>query len=158
MKKVFFYNAIILLSLMIMSSTCSVNDDDDDELLNNSSEIASINDDASNGVWVITYYYDTDHEETSNFTGYTFTFGSNGVLTATNGVNTYTGSWSVTDDSSSSTSSSDDIDFNIAFSSPSDFEELTDDWEIISHTSTRIELRDISGGNGGTDFLTFERN
>ena len=157
MKKTFFYNCILLLSAVLFISTgCSSNDDD--ELFNTVSEIASINDNASSGTWIITYYYDTDHEETSNFTGYSFTFGSNGILTASNGVNIYTGSWSVTDDSSSSTSSSDDIDFNIAFSSPPDFEELTEDWEITSHTSTKIVLKDISGGNGETDFLTFERN
>ncbi len=38
-----------------------------------------------------------------------------------------------------------------------DFEELSDDWDIISHSSTKIELIDISGGNGGTDYLTFEK-
>ena len=158
MKKVLFYNLVLMLSLLIMSSTCSVNDDDDD-LLNNSSEIATIKSSATAGVWIVTYFYDTDHEETSNFTGYTFAFGSNGVLTATNGVNTYIGSWSVTDDSSSSSSSSnDDIDFNIAFSAPNDFEELTEDWEISSHSSTKFVLKHVSGGNGGTDFLTFERN
>lgn len=44
------------------------------------------------------------------------------------------------------------------FTSPPDFEELTDDWDIISQTSSKIELIDISGGNGGTDYLTFQKN
>jgi hypothetical protein len=39
-----------------------------------------------------------------------------------------------------------------------DFEDLNDDWDIISRSSTKIELIDISGGNGGTDYLTFEKN
>ena len=51
-----------------------------------------------------------------------------------------------------------DIDFNIFFASPADFAELSDDWEIISHSATKIELRDVSGGNGGIDLLTFEKN
>ncbi len=55
-------------------------------------------------------------------------------------------------------SSSGDIDFNIFFASPADFEELSDDWEIISHSASKIELRDVSGGNGGVDLLTFEKN
>ncbi len=54
-------------------------------------------------------------------------------------------------------STSGDIDFNIFFASPADFAELSDDWEIISHSATKIELRDVSGGNGGTDLLTFEK-
>ena len=69
----------------------------------------------------------------------------------------YTGTWSVTNSSSSSSSSSDDIDFNILFNSPPNFEELSEDWDIISHTSAKIELIHVSGGNGGTDYLTFER-
>ena len=50
-------------------------------------------------------------------------------------------------------------DFNLFFSVPdsSDFEDLNDDWDIISVTSSKVELIDISGGNGGTDYLTFER-
>lgn len=59
---------------------------------------------------------------------------------------------------SSSGSTSNDIDFNIFFSSPADFAELTEDWDIISHTASKIELKHVSGGNGGTDLLTFEKN
>ena len=51
-----------------------------------------------------------------------------------------------------------DIDFNIFFSAPADFAELSDDWDIISHTALKIELIHVSGGNGGTDLLTFEKN
>ena len=38
------------------------------------------------------------------------------------------------------------------------FEDLNDDWDFISQSSTKIELIDVSGGNGGTDYLTFEKN
>ena len=51
-----------------------------------------------------------------------------------------------------------DIDFNIFFSAPADFAELSEDWDIISHTASKIELIHVSGGNGGTDLLTFEKN
>ncbi|TBN01411.1 hypothetical protein EYD45_13485, partial [Hyunsoonleella flava] len=100
---------------------------------------------------------DSGENETSDFTGYNFSFNSDGSLVATNGTDTLTGTWSVTDDSSSS---DDDIDFNIFFPVPdtNDFEDLNDDWDIISYTSTKIELIDISGGNGGTDNLIFEKN
>ena len=37
------------------------------------------------------------------------------------------------------------------------FEELNDDWDVVSQSATKIELIDVSGGNGGTDYLTFER-
>jgi hypothetical protein len=50
-----------------------------------------------------------------------------------------------------------EIDFNIFFSSPVDFAELSEDWNIISYTATKIELIHQSGGNGDTDLLTFEK-
>jgi len=29
---------------------------------------------------------------------------------------------------------------------------------VIQQSSTLIKLEDVSGGNGGTDYLTFEKN
>jgi len=147
MKKLLFYIMVLMLTII---SSCSKD---------NSS--SSVKDDvvntASSGTWKITYFFDTDKEETGNFTGYNFTFGSDGVLTARNGINTYSGSWSITS-SSSNDDSLDDLDFMIFFTTPSDFEELSEDWEILSRSDSKIELRHISGGNGGTDLLTFEKN
>lgn len=155
MKTKFKLGLLMVLSMTLFSTTCS--SDDDNNPSDNTAQIEDITNTAETGDWIITYFYDTDSEETSNFNGYTFTFGSSGTLTATNGTNTYTGTWSVTD-SNSNDDSSDDIDFNIFFSSPPNFEELSDDWDIISYTATKIELIDVSGGNGGTDYLTFEKN
>ena len=110
------------------------------------------------GTWKITFYQDSGINETSNFAGYNFTFGSNSVLTATNGTNSYVGTWSVTTDNSGDDSPSSDLDFNIAFASPANFSELTEDWNIIEKTDTKIKLVHESGGNGGTDYVTFEKN
>lgn len=150
-----------MLSFSLMSSMCS-NDDDDGSPNNNSQQIAEIENTVESGTWRITNFNDSGQNETSDFNGYDFSFNSDGSLVATNGSNTMTGTWSVTDDSNSSddSSSDDDIDFNIFFPVPdsNDFEDLNDDWDIVTTTSTRIELIDISGGNGGTDMLTFEKN
>lgn len=157
MKKGFYFGLLLMLSFSLMSSTCS-SDDDDGGQIDNSQEIAQIENDVQSGTWRITSYVDSGQDETNDFNGYTFTFGSDGTLTAENGTNTMTGTWSVTDDSSSSSSS--DIDFNIFFPVPdtNDFEDLNDDWDIVSSMSTKLELIDVSGGNGGTDTLTFEKN
>lgn len=146
---------IFLLSLTLLSTTCS--SDDDNSPIDNTAQIDDISDTAESGNWIITYFYDTDSDETSDYNGYTFTFENSGTLTATNGTNTYSGLWSVTN-SNSNDDSSNDIDFNIFFASPPDFEELSDDWEIITYNASKIELTDVSGGNGGIDFLTFEKN
>lgn len=109
------------------------------------------------GTWKITYFMDKTEDKTANFSGYNFTFGASNALTATNGTNNYSGTWSVTD-SNSDDDSIDDLDFNISFTAPDTFTDLTDDWEIMEHTTTKIKLKDVSGGSGETHYLTFEKN
>ncbi len=161
MKKIFNIGLLLMLSFSLMSSMCS-SDDDDGSPNDNSLQIADVISTAQSGTWRITNFNDSGQNETSDFNGYDFTFNSDGSLVATNGSNTVTGTWSVTDDSNSSddSSSDDDIDFNIFFPVPdsNDFEDLNDDWDVVTTTSTRIELIDISGGNGGTDTLVFQKN
>jgi len=157
MKKSIKIACIAVLSLTLLSSTCS-SDDDNNVMVDNSAEIQTIVNLAESGAWQITYFFDDPTDETNHFSGYQFLFNSNGTITASNSTSTVTGTWSVTDDSSSDDSSSDDdIDFNISFASPADFQELSDDWDILSRSNSKIELIDVSGGNGGTDYLTFEK-
>ncbi len=141
----------ILFLLIVTVSLFSCKKDDN---TSNSSTITTINlaATASTGTWRITYYYDTDHEETSNFAGYAFTFAGGNVLTATKaGSPTVTGTWTTgTDDSK--------VKLILSFTTPASFSELSDDWHVIERTDTRIKMQDVSGGNGGTDFLTFEKN
>ena len=141
-----------ILVTMIMSS-CTNNDIPNTNTNNPSSIINIVN----NGTWRITYYYDTDQEETNNFNGYNFTFGANNVLTASNGTITNTGTWTITDSNSNDDNIS-DLDFNILFSTPAQFVEISDDWEIMEKSNTVIKLKDVSGGNGGIDYLTFTKN
>ncbi len=143
--------SIRLIFIFLIAAVACNNDDSTNS---NQSKVEGI---AKSGTWRITYYYDTDKEETANFTGYNFTFGASKVLTATNGANTHTGTWSITDHNSND-DSMDDLHYNIAFTAPPAFEELSDDWEIMEVTDTKIKLVDVSGGNGGTDYLTFEKN
>ncbi len=157
MKKGLYFSFLVMLSFSLMLLACS---SDDDDVKDNSQQISQIENIVESGTWRITNFIDSGKNETSDFTGYDFLFNSDGSLIATNGTNTIDGTWSITDDSSSSSSSDDDIDFNIFFPVPdtNDFEDLNDNWDIISSTSTKIELIDISGGNVGTDTLTFEKN
>lgn len=148
---------IPLLAALFMLNVASMCSSDDDNS-NSSQDPTPVINTVNNGTWRITFFEDSGTNETSHFTGYNFTFGSGNVLTATNGTNTYTGVWSVTSDDSNDDSPSNDLDFNIAFSAPANFAELTEDWNIITYTSTKIQLIHVSGGNGGTDYVTFEKN
>lgn len=136
-------------------SSCT---DEDDTVVNNSVDPTPVINVVNNGTWRVTFYEDSSVDETSNFTGYNFSFGAGNVLTATNGTNTYSGTWSVTSDNSLDDSPSNDLDFNIAFAAPANFADLTDDWNIISYTAAKIQLIHVSGGGGGTDYITFEKN
>ena len=111
---------------------------------------------------MISRFIDSGVDETDDFTGYEFTFNEDGTLSATNGTSTIEGSWSVTSDDDSSDDSPDepfdDIDFNIFFASPDNFNELTEDWEIVSRSGTQIELIHISGGDGSIDNLTLVKS
>lgn len=118
--------------------------------------ISTVKSETMQGTWRITKFVDSGDDGTASFNGYNFTFG-NGSLSASNGSGTVMGNWSVTD-SNSSDDSPEDLHFNISISTGGSFDELTDDWHFISHSSTKIELIDQSGGNGGTDYLTFEKN
>ena len=142
--------SLFVLLVVLTISSCS--NDDDNSVTNQT----NIENKVQKGIWQITKFIDSGDDETENFDGYSFTFNSNNILVATNGTNTYNGAWSITDDNSND-DSSDDLDFNISFTSPPDFEELSEDWDIISITTNKIELIHISGGNGGTDYLTFQK-
>lgn len=102
------------------------------------------------GSWRVTLYSDNGNNETSKFTGYNFTFSSSGVVTAVKSGSTVSGTWSGSNDDSQNK-------LNLFFTSPPDFEEISDDWHILQKSSSKIELEDVSGGNGGTDLLTFEK-
>jgi len=140
------------LIFMNLFSSCSKSNDNPTNTVQK-----QIENNVSLNTWRITYFNDSGNDETNHFVGYNFTFGINGALTATNVTNTYSGTWNITDNNSSD-DTKDDLDFNINFNLTNDFGDLSDDWGIISQSSTKIELTDVSGGKGGTDFLTFEKN
>ena len=154
MKKLKLIPFLAVLFMLNVASMCS-NSDDNSPSPVDPTPVINV---ATSGTWRITLFNDSGSNETSNFTGYNFTFGSANVLTASNGTNTHLGTWSVTSDNSGDDSPSNDLDFNIAFASPLNFEELTEDWNIISYTTTEIKLIHVSGGDGSIDYLTFVKN
>lgn len=145
---------LLCIFMLNVASMCSKDDDNSNPPANPAPIINTVN----QGTWRVTLYNDSGTVKTSNFTGFNFTFGAGNVLSAVNGSTTYNGSWSVTSGDSNDDNPSNDLDFNIAFTTPANFAELTDDWDIVTYSASKIELRDVSGGNGGTDLLTFQKN
>ncbi len=131
--------ASIFTLLMIVAISCNT--------LTNTNTSNTI----KNGTWRITYYYDTDHEETSSYSGFNFTFASNGTVAATNGIITVNGTWTTGSDDSQ-------VKLILNFGSTVPFDELNDDWHVTELTDVLVKMDDVSGGGGGTDYLTFEKN
>jgi hypothetical protein len=102
------------------------------------------------GQWKVTLFSENGVVETSKFSNYVFTFSSNGTVSAVRSGSTVNGSWSDGNDDSQKK-------LNMNFASPVDFTEISDDWHILQETSSKIQLEDVSGGNGGTDLLTIEK-
>ncbi len=141
MRKQLLFFAFAALTLF---SSCDKNNDDN-------ITTASVSNTVTTGTWRITYYWDTDHEETSNFTGYSFTFTGGNAVTAVNGGTTVTGTWQTGNDNST-------VKLVINFVSPGNFSELSEDWHVLERTNTKIRMQHVSGGGGGTDLLTIEKN
>lgn len=104
------------------------------------------------GTWRISYFFDKQ-DETGNYNGYTFEFGSNGSLTAARSGQSWSGSWSTGFDDSANKFL---IDFN--GNPPSALLELEEDWRIIQQTDTFMHFEHTSGGNGDTDVVKFVRD
>jgi len=138
--------------LAIFISSCS-----SDYFGNDLTVVEQITKDVNSGSWIITLYSDSGVDETQHFSSYEFTFGSDGVVSASDGTNEYQGTWDISSEMGDD-DSIDDVHFNLYFNLMNDFEDLNDDWEILANTASKIELVDISGGDGDTDYLTFEKN
>ena len=140
------------LGLLVLAASCS-------KWQSNQKQITKI---STDGTWIVSSYIDDGDDETNDYTNYRFVFLEDGTLNATDLLSSnstpYMGSWSITDSNSSDDDDSlDDLDFNINFNLNNVLDELSDDWDIISYTDTEIKLVDVSGGGGGTDYLTLTK-
>lgn len=140
---------VVLLIIVVTGTFVSCSNDD------SKNTVDDVTDSVKDGVWKISYFYDSGKDETQDYAGYNFTFDDNTVLTASKEMNSYTGVWSV-----SKSTSDDDLYstiFNIAFGSPDILIDLTDDWKVIENTGTSLKLKDDSKGDSAIDYLTFEK-
>jgi hypothetical protein len=142
-----------LLSLSLLALVCSCS-----KWQSNQKQINNI---TTDGTWIISSYIDDGDDETADFATFRLSFLESGVLNATDllssNSNPYAGSWSVTDANSNDDDNLADLDFNINFSVSNKLDDLSDDWDIISYTETEINLIDVSGGSGGPDYMTLNK-
>lgn len=102
------------------------------------------------GTWKVTQYSSNGTDELSYFSGYELTFNDNGNAVAVKSSNSFSGSWNTGTDNSQ--------DKLVLSFGTSPLDKLNNDWHIIEKTTTKFRLEDVSGGNGGTELLTLEKN
>jgi hypothetical protein len=102
------------------------------------------------GTWRITLFMEEGNNETSDFNGYAFTFNEDGSVDAIGSGGAVEGTWSTEKDDG-------DLKLYLNFTDPL-LSEIADDWHILSQSDAKLEMEDVSGGDGGTDELVLEKN
>lgn len=155
MKKIFFYPLLFGLFLLNVAGTCCA---DDPEVVSvEKNNLAQVNSILSQGNWKVSYFLDKNSNMTNQYLGYNFTFGTNEILTSSNGENIFTGNWSIVKSNSIDDNPDNDLDFTISFSSPDKLIELTQHWDVTEITETKVRLKSKSGNVDGINYLTFEK-
>jgi len=126
---------LILLATTISFASCSKSNDDNVNPNNPTGKVEQVS-----GDWTVTYFTDSGKDETSDFSGYSFVFATDGTLTANSNSGTFTGTWRIGDNSSDDDNSSNRLVINITGNKAMDH--LQDDWVILKLSGTEIWLKD----------------
>ena len=143
MKTSINFKAVATLALIIVLSTnCSKN---------SSSDNGSLSSIVTSGQWHVSLFSEHGNNETSDFNNYNFTFLSDGTLMAEKGSSMVHGTWS-------ENSSSKKLIINLGPKQDSNkpLGELTDDWEIVATSGTKISLTDDNSSRD--ELLEFTRH
>ena len=111
-----------------------VADDNNNNGTNNSPVISTSV--LTKGSWRVSYYHESNDDHSSDFSGYVFTFSSNGTLTAVRDGSLNRGTWRNDDDGR---------EFHISIAGNDALDELERGWSVISSGNSEIDLRDDGG-------------
>ncbi len=142
---------ILILFAIVAFASCSSDDDSGNV---NTNEFENIKTTLPQGEWKVSLLIDGQSDHTAAFESFVFTFNQDGTVMAKNDLFTENGTWAYDNSSSSSDNSEELI---LQFSEMTPFDEINDDWDIVSVNNSKIELSDISGGNGDVQLLTFTK-
>ena len=142
MKRIF-----ILISFIAFASCSS----DDDAGNVNTNEFEHIKSTLPQGEWKISKFIDIETDKTSAFESFVFTFNEDGSVTAQNDLFTENGIWAYDNTSNNAE------ELVLQFSEQVPFDEINDDYDIVSVSNSTVELADESGENGEIEILTFTK-
>ncbi|MEJ2583647.1 MAG: hypothetical protein P8Z38_00945 [Robiginitalea sp.] len=129
---------------LIMERVCAADTEDGD--------VMGISGTLMAGDWMVAQYTEAGTDKTMDYQGYDFTFAMQHELTvSTNMDPVKSGIWRVVRDSDGGL----EVYLNLG-DDGDQLSELTDDWDFVSISETRLELKDESD-DGTVDTLVFER-
>jgi hypothetical protein len=103
----------------------------------------------TDGQWLVANYNDSGANETNTYSNWILTFNIDGTVKAEND-SIIEGTWSgIMNDGK--------LKMVLNFGTQIPFDKFNDDWDVFSVIANRLELRDVSGGDGTTDKLVFEK-
>lgn len=143
---------ILILFAVTALAACSSKDDSGDA---NTNEFEQIKTTLPQGQWKVSKLIEGESDHTINFESFVFTFKEDGTVAAQNDLFTENGTWLY--DNTSDDSSGNDEELVLEFSETTPFDEINDDWKIVSVSNSKIELSNVSGGNGDIELLTFTK-
>lgn len=139
---------LLLFSVLIMAS-CSSDDDAGDVVTNEFERISSV---LPQGTWKVTTLIDGNENHTAAFESFIFTFNEEGSVIAENDLYSETGIWAYR------TTAQEGEQLVLAFNEVIPFDEINDDWKIVSVTNTKIELSDDDDNDlDDLDILVFTK-
>lgn len=139
---------ILLILSIVTFISCSSDDDAGDVITNEFERITSV---LSEGTWEVTKLIDDNDDRTIAFESFTFTFNQDGTVVSETDLFSETGTWFY------KSTSQDGEQLVLEFSDITPFDEISDDWEIVSLTNSQVELTDTGDTQGDTDFLVFTK-
>ena len=102
------------------------------------------------GTCYITYYFNNNIVQTSDFNGYNFTFNSTNTINVLGNGNTINGTWEI-----NSNGNEKRIEFEFEGNI---LERLSEKWKVVEYTNNIIRLRLVGEGNGGNNYVYFTKN
>ena len=159
--------SFFLMSIILVS--CESDDQSETMPRFDSLDVISAQAFVGEGEWLVTEFRDDDDlddddsYDTIDFEGYVFEFNGDGSVTATLGDSVFTGAWRIELEDDSDDDDDDDdsgeMEFYLEFNASNDIlEEISDDWEILEYSDTRIRLGDDDDLDDDDELLVFERN
>jgi|26BtaG_2_1085354.scaffolds.fasta_scaffold00062_14 hypothetical protein len=139
---------LILLFSVIILASCSSDDDAGDVITNEFERISSV---LPQGTWKVTTLIDGNEDHTEAFESFIFTFDEDGTVVSQTDLFSEIGIWAY------KSTSQQGEQLILEFNDVTPFDQINDDWKIVSVTNSQVELSDVGDIPENTDLLVFTK-